>query len=186
MTRQKILIFTIILFTLMTSNTFAYRGTVSHGKYVSPRHELSVVIPDIRNMEILDSGKSCEHCLQSVDFIPDGHYWMMDKAYSLEWFELGKKADDAILKVLPQQMKTEFELHGGHLATPSCQFTKIQGLRAFQCSAQGKKDNTAAGYIGTSMVMNGWLVNAYVLYPTGQQKAPWQPYQRFVESIRIK
>lgn len=165
---------------LLLTACSSLNGSIQNNRYVSPNN-LSVEVPPIAEMQAKD-GKNGN--LNYVDFVPGGSYWMMDHAYSLEWFILSVAPDKKLLKQLPLVMKHSFERDNAKFNIPTCEFITIHGTQASRCVMEGIKDDVRAGIMGTSFGMNGRLVNAYVIYPL-KHKPSLQEYNNFINSIKI-
>ncbi len=172
-------------------------GHLEGGRYVDPSGEVSVEIPPVPDLGIVDGGNPT---FSFVDFHVGRGYWMFPGgAYSLEWhhdwFHDGRPAStpedyfERTEALLPAYVR--LVLTGNFNLVSHLEY-EVNGRPAYRFLARGERDGLAALYAGTSIWFGDRVAVAlHVIEIDEEQLAEppgnlvsWPTYDRFCASIQ--
>lgn len=121
----------------------------------------------------------------AVNFSADG-FWMRRGEYHVD--QLKEKIEKNAEKALPIAMKKIIlSEKQSNLDIKSCKYIRIRNTKAYQCIGYATMQNIPAIYVGTSIFINGKLVNVYGLEPLWHgNQFHWDRYNHLINSIQIQ
>ncbi len=170
----------LLLLCLISGMVFSQSSDVHY----TSKAGLSVTFPYVESGKIKEGGTGGS--LHYIEYTPGGYYWMMDHAYSVDWFKSTSPITAAMLKQgTVQQMRVAVN-KDAQMNKPTCKFVRLHNTQAYQCHATGFKDGTAFGLGAVNLVINNTLVMVYVMYPSDQMSFPVQEFHNVINSIVVR
>ncbi len=186
MNRYHLRIPAVLLCCLASSAYASLGGQINNGRYYSADKQLSVSVPDLTEVSIADTE---DPSFTAVRFISGKYYWMMDGDYFLVLIK-NRKITPKIFSLLPIPMKIIIKNdYKSVLKMQGCKYIHIHATKAYQCIGHFVSSETPGIFVGTSLVVNGQLVNAYAIEATGDKQKlqfHWGRYNKMINSIQIR
>lgn len=153
-------------------------------RHYTSKAGLSVTFPAIESGEISEGGSGGS--LHYIEYSPGGYYWMMDHAYSIDWFKAHGSITTAMLKEGTVQQMRVFVKDDAQMSKPTCKFIRLHNTQAYECQATGIKNNTRFGLGAVNLVINDTLVMVHVIYPSDNMSFPAKEFHRVINSIVVQ